>query len=140
MGVPGDVVVRRGEPIPLEPATGPIYISTRNDDLDAIVEATPPHRREDLVFMQNGMLGKFLDSKGLSANTQILLYLAVAKLGEKPIDGITEYNPEGLTAATGKWAGACRAARKGRSQVSSIRWRSIHGRSAREHVWICSSC
>ena len=139
MGVPGDVVVRRGEPIPLEPATGPIYISTRNDDLDAIVEATPPHRREDLVFMQNGMLGKFLDSKGLSANTQILLYLAVAKLGEKPIDGITEYNPEGLTAATGKWAGAFAA----RLAKGDLKCRALDGdlytaAMLEKHVWICS--
>merc|ERR1719217_1047226 len=33
MGVPGDVVLKRGDPIPTEPATGPIYVSTRNDDL-----------------------------------------------------------------------------------------------------------
>ena len=46
----------------------------------------------------NGMLGKFLDSQGLAENTQVLLYLAVAKLGEQPIDGITEFNPDGLTA------------------------------------------
>ena len=56
--------------------------------------------------MQNGMLLKFLAEQGLSANTQVLLYLAVAKLGESPIDGITEFNPEGLTAATGKWSEA----------------------------------
>lgn len=30
--------------------------------------------------------------------------MAVAKLGEKPTDGITDKNPEGLTSVTGKWA------------------------------------
>lgn len=29
---------------------------------------------------------------------QVLVYFAVAKLGEKPIDGQTDVNPEGLTA------------------------------------------
>ena len=100
------VVMKRGDAFPSAPTSGPIYVTTRNNDLAGVIEATPPERREDLVFMQNGMLGKFLDEKGLGDNTQVLLYLAVAKLGEAPIDGITEFNPDGLTAATGKWAGA----------------------------------
>ena len=36
--------------------------------------------------------------------TECLLYLAVPSMGAKPIDGITDLNPEGLTAAKGKWA------------------------------------
>jgi hypothetical protein len=33
---------------------------------------------------------------------QVLVYFAVAKLGDKPTDGKTDVNPEGLTAgATG---------------------------------------
>ena len=126
----------RGEPFPTEPATGPIYVCTRNDALAGIIEATPAHRREDLVFMQNGMLGSFLEGNGLSDATQaacasahrplrrhfhpparpsesaprllvqVLLYLAVAKLGEPPIDGITDTNPDGLTAAKGKQTGS----------------------------------
>lgn len=50
------------------------------------------------------VLDNFLASKGLAQASQVLLYLAVSKLGEKPIDGITEVNPEGLTSSTGKWA------------------------------------
>ena len=34
-----------------------------------------------------------------------LVYFAISKKGEKPIDGITDTNPEGLTSVTGKWAG-----------------------------------
>ena len=34
----------------------------------------------------------------------MLVYFAVSKLGEKPIDGKTDVNPEGLTAAYGKHA------------------------------------
>ena len=30
----------------------PILVATRNDSLQAIVDATPPERRGDLVFMQ----------------------------------------------------------------------------------------
>ena len=58
--------------------------------------------REDLVFLQNGMLLPWLSKVGLSDNTQALLYMAVAKMGEEPTDGITDMAPEGLTSATGK--------------------------------------
>lgn len=58
----------------------------------------------DLVFFQNGMLEPWLESKGLKEGNQVLAYFAVSKLGESPIDGKTDTNPEGLTAAYGKWA------------------------------------
>jgi hypothetical protein len=80
---------------------GPILVATRNDALDGIVEACPENRRKDLVFMQNGYLDNFLESKGLLDNTQVLLYLSVAAKGVEPVDGVTTVNPEGLTAATG---------------------------------------
>ena len=60
----------------------------------------------DLVFIQNGMLQPWLDANGLSACTQALVYFAVAKLGEAPVDGKTKTNPEGLTAAHGPHAQA----------------------------------
>ena len=44
------------------------------------------------------MLQPWLDSVGLGSNTQVLVYFAVAKKGEKPTDGKTDVNPEGLTA------------------------------------------
>ena len=52
----------------------------------------------DLVFIQNGMLQPWLDSNGLGGNTQVLVFFGVAKKGEKPTDGKTDVNPEGLTA------------------------------------------
>jgi hypothetical protein len=85
---------------------GPILITTRNDALEGIVDNCPENRRKDLVFMQNGYLDKFLESKGLLDNTQVLLYLAVTAKGVAPIDGVTTVNPEGLTAATGEHAQA----------------------------------
>ena len=63
----------------------------------------------DLVFFQNGMMEPWFESKGLGDAGQVLAYFAVSKLGEPPIDGITDTNPEGLTAAYGKWASAVAA-------------------------------
>jgi hypothetical protein len=99
------VVLGREDSIDAE-GQGPILITTRNDALEGIVEKCPENRRKDLVFMQNGYLDKFLESKGLLDNTQVLLYLAVTAKGVAPIDGVTTVNPEGLTAATGEHAQA----------------------------------
>lgn len=51
----------------------------------------------------------WIQSKGLNDANQVLAYFAASKLGEPPIDGKTETNPEGLTAAFGKWASAVAA-------------------------------
>lgn len=85
---------------------GPIFIATRNDVLESIVNECPESRRKDLVFLQNGYLDNFLESKGLLSNTQALLFLSVAAKGVEPVDGITTVNPEGLTGATGVHAQA----------------------------------
>eukprot|EP00249_Psilotum_nudum_P015695 c25472_g1_i2 orf=467-1465(-) len=108
MGSGRDLLVRRGEKVPAD-SSGPVFVCTRNNDLDAVLEATPRGRWDDLVFFQNGMLEPWLGSKGLLGASQVLVYFAVAKLGEAPIDGKTDVNPEGLTAATGKWASAVAA-------------------------------
>lgn len=63
-------------------------------------------RAADFVFIQNGMLEPFLESKGLADATIVLVYFAVAKAGDPPLDGKTDLNPEGLTAVSGKWAQA----------------------------------
>lgn len=44
------------------------------------------------------MLQPWLDGQGLGDCTQALIYFAVAKMGESPVDGKTRTNPEGLTA------------------------------------------
>jgi len=74
----------------------------------------PPHR---------GTTGDFLKAQGLADATQVLLYLAVAKLDEPPIDGITDTNPEGLTAAKGKWGAAFAA----RLQSGGLKCRLLEG-------------
>ena len=47
MGGGKDIVVKRGDSVPAD-STGPIYVCTRNDALDAVVEATPEHRRQGM--------------------------------------------------------------------------------------------
>ncbi|CAL9011041.1 unnamed protein product [Prunus brigantina] len=104
MGNGDDLLVKRGDLVPLD-FKGPILVCTRNDDLDAVLEATPRSRwNADLVFFQNGMLEPWFESKGLGDADQVLAYFAVSKLGEPPVDGKTDTNPEGLTASYGKWA------------------------------------
>jgi hypothetical protein len=97
------LVSSRNQAFPLD-SSGPIYVCTRNDALESIITATPTERRQDLVFLQNGMLTDFLEKRGLQDNTQALIYYAIAAKGDTPIDGKTDVNPEGLTAVTGKWA------------------------------------
>lgn len=63
----------------------------------------------DFVFFQNGMMEPWFQSKGLGDADQVLAYFAVSKFGEAPVDGKTDTNPEGLTAAFGKWASAVAA-------------------------------
>ncbi len=85
--------MKRGDIIPSD-INGPIYLCTRNDDLEEIIQTTPLHMKSNLVFLQNGMLAPYLKSKSLEENTQGLVYFAVAKKGDKPIDGKTDVNPE----------------------------------------------
>ena len=67
--------------------TGPILICTRNDDLQEIVDFIPKQRHPDLIFIQNGMLQTWLRENQLESATQALLYIAVSKIGERPVDG-----------------------------------------------------
>ncbi|KAJ1456983.1 hypothetical protein M885DRAFT_482135 [Pelagophyceae sp. CCMP2097] len=136
---PDDAVMTRAGWPANAPAEGPIYVCTRNDALDAVVSATPEHRRGDLVFLQNGMLGDFLEAKGLSDNSVVLVYLAVAKLGEAPTDGTTSENPEGLTTATGKWAPAMQARLAKAGLTCHVReGDDFKVAMLEKHAWICA--
>ena len=63
---------------------GPIVVTTRNDDLDGVIDALPDERRGDLVLIQNGMLRPWLASRGLSEVTRGLLFFAVSSRGATP--------------------------------------------------------
>nr|GMD10589.1 uncharacterized protein LOC109165468 [Ipomoea batatas] len=49
MGNGEDVLVKRGEPVPLD-FPGPILVCTRNDDLEAVLEATPKSRWSGMII------------------------------------------------------------------------------------------
>lgn len=133
-----DLVIRRGQSIP-EDAPGPVYVCTRNDDLEAVIESCPESKKEDLVFIQNGMLEKLLRRHDVSDNTKANLYFAISEMDEDPIDGITETDPKGLTAVCGKWEGAfyeritnagltCKISKERdfrRSQLEKLIWISV---------------
>ncbi|GFQ06275.1 hypothetical protein PHJA_002771500 [Phtheirospermum japonicum] len=138
MGGGDDVLVKRGEPVPLDFA-GPILVCTRNDDLDAVLDSTPKSRWSDLVFFQNGMLEPWFQSKGLGDADQVLAYFAVSKLGEPPIDGITDTNPEGLTAAYGKWASAVSTRlRAGGLSCKVLEKDAFQKQMLEKLIWICA--
>ena len=140
MGAGEDVILGRGQPVEGNiPKEGPIIIATRNDDLAAIVESTPPARRKDLVFIQNGMLQPWLDARGLGDNTQVLVYFAVAKKGDAPTDGKTDVNPEGLTAAYGPHADVFAARLHAAGLSCKVLDRVEFKKSMLEKlIWICA--
>jgi ketopantoate reductase len=131
-------VVRRGEPLP--EGTGPIYVCTRNDDLEGVIASTPEDRRADLVFLQNGMFLDLLARHGLQDNTVALVYFAVSKVGDTPVDG-------GRTVVTGHWAQAfadrlaegglaCRVVSRtelGRELVEKLLWNCVFGLLCQVH-------
>jgi hypothetical protein len=102
MGRVGGALVRRGTERGVEctgisrdqgwesleaPAGTPVIVSTRNDDLDRVLDRVPVHRHKDLVFVQNGMLRDWLAGRGLEGATRGLLFFAVASRGATPVPG-----------------------------------------------------
>ena len=84
------------------------------------------------------MLEPWLAGKGLKDAMQVLVYFAVAKLGDPPLDG-KDTNPEGLTAATGKWAAATAA----RLHAAGLSCKVINAEEFKKPrleklVWICA--
>ena len=66
----------------LDGAAGePVVLTVRNDDLDAVLERVPSHRRADLVFIQNGAIRDWLAERGLQDATRGLLFFAVPSRG-----------------------------------------------------------
>ncbi len=100
---------------------------------------TTPHSHIDLVFIQNGMLQPWLDARNLGNNTQVLVFFAVAAKGDPPLDGKTEVNPEGLTAAHGPHATAVAARLHAHGLSCKVLDRLNFQKSMLEKlVWICA--
>lgn len=49
MGNGDDVLIKRGESVPLD-FPGPIFVCTRNDDLEAVLESTPKSRWSGMIL------------------------------------------------------------------------------------------
>ncbi len=97
-GVPHHLVSRTEGWSAIEPTGhGPILVCTNAGDLAAVVEKTPNRRREDLVFIQNGMLENALQALGCGENTRGLLYFAASQRG-------AEIEPGGDSIFTGTHA------------------------------------
>eukprot|EP00904_Undaria_pinnatifida_P009218 jgi/Undpi1/5426/HiC_scaffold_2.g00707.m1 len=137
MGGGKDTLIGRTDTIP--DGEGPIYVCTRNDDLEDVISRTPISRREDLVFLQNSVLAPLLEKHGLAKNTQVLVYFAVSKKGETPIDGITDANPEGLTSACGKWSEELKERLAGGGLTCHVLPEDRYtARMYEKHMWICA--
>jgi len=65
-----------------EQGDAPVLVCSRNDDLDAVLERVPATRRDDLVFVQNGMLRPWLRARDLGEVTRGLLFFAVPTRGD----------------------------------------------------------
>ncbi|CAN4088613.1 unnamed protein product [Withania somnifera] len=133
LGNGDDVLVKRGESVPID-FSGPILVCTRNDDL----EATPKFSLERFgVFPE--MLEPWFQSKGLGDADQVLAYFAVSKLGEPPTDEKTDTNPEGLTAAYGKWASSVAARlHAGGLSCKVLEKERFEKQMLEKLIWICA--
>ncbi|CAN0104848.1 unnamed protein product [Discosporangium mesarthrocarpum] len=132
MGMGDDVLVRRGESIPQAIPTGagggepgfgetlsefPIYVCVAERDVAGVIDACPPEKRPDLVFLQGRCIENVLKSRGLCRGdqTQATLFMEVASDGrarpqsfQREIGTDTRGEPKlsGESVACGKWRGA----------------------------------
>ena len=123
-------VYRRGDSLHNMP-NGPIVLCVRNDDLTEIILDIPKDRRSDCIFVQNGMLQSWLVEQQLMNCTQSLLYFAVAKKGDIPVDG-------GRTVIMGKWAVAFQKLLSVGNIYSEVVSKDIFDVSmCSKYLWIC---
>ena len=82
VGIACDLITRDSGWEGLEKAPGvPILVATRNNDLKGVIERVPSYRREDLVFVQNGMIRPLLAEMRVPTATRGLLFFAVTSRG-----------------------------------------------------------
>ncbi len=116
------------------PQGDPVLVLVRNDDLDDVIARVPLHRRDDLVFVQNGALRSFFAERGLAGATRGLLYFAVATRGGEIVEGLPSpfTGPHGLAVArwlTGLGIEAVDMpwARFGYYELEKLLWLVCHG-------------
>ena len=110
---------------------GPIILCVRNDDLADIIPNITIDRRKDCIFVQNGMLQSWLKEHGLEHCTQSLLYFAVAKKGDVPVDG-------GRTVIMGRWASEFQQLLSfGNIQSQAVSKEVFEQSMCEKYLWIC---
>eukprot|EP00958_Prasinococcus_capsulatus_P028768 scaffold7214_cov410-Prasinococcus_capsulatus_cf.AAC.8 len=126
-------LVRRGEPIPR--TSKPILVATKNSDLDCVVRSTPRELRGQLVFLQNGALGPWLNANGLSGNTQMLAYFGASEDGS--------IQDTGASVVCGPYAQAVREFLESDCGVrcTEVAWAQYSVKSLHKLMWsvVCSA-
>lgn len=116
------------------PAGDPVMLAVRNDDLREILPRIPIHRRDDLVFVQNGAIRELLASEGLAGATRGVLYVLAARRGESPTPGGNNVFSGPRASAVASWLGqiglpseAVDAAAFAEVEVEKLLWLACNG-------------
>lgn len=72
-------------------AGDPVVLAVRTHDLPAVARRVPPHRRPDLVVVQNGAVRDLLGSLGLERCTRGVLYVLVPGKGDPVVAARTSF-------------------------------------------------
>lgn len=113
-------------------AGGPVLVATRNDDLDGVVERVPVHRRQDLVFVQNGMLRPWLQERALSRATRGLLFFAVPHRGAPIEPGPASPFTGSLAVEVVRWLGALGL------PAEAVDWPRFGALELEKLIWNCA--
>lgn len=140
MGFEGDVLLRRGEPIPAD-FEGAVHVCVPHAELQAVIDGCPPEKHEDLVFWQAPQIEPVLKRCAMTENTQVCAYFSIAAVGAKPRDLAiaSELAPDGLTSVTGKWASAVMQ-RLARAELSckQLNKRDFRRAAIERHIFLCA--
>jgi ketopantoate reductase len=114
-----------------EPVGDPVVVATRNDDRLEVIERVPDHRREDLVFIQNGMIRGLLRNNHLVGSTRGVIYFAAtARDGDIQPGGTSWFcGPHAVTMA--RWLGFLEL------KARAVDWARFSYYEYEKLAWIC---
>ncbi|KAG8462558.1 hypothetical protein KFE25_010383 [Diacronema lutheri] len=139
-GFDGDLLLRRGEPIPAD-FEGAVHVCVPNAELLGVIDSCPPEKYDDLVFWQEPQIEPVLKRRAMAENTQVCAYFSVPARGGKPRDVMVaqDLEPDGLTSVTGKWSAAVMQ-RLARAELSckQLNKRDYRRAAIERHIFICA--